>query len=219
MIKTLAAEALGTFVWVAAVCGAMLISTASGILGVALCVGLSVAAMMAVFPGGHFNPAVTLGALAAGRVSPGQAGAYVVVQVIGASLAALLFFILLSSTAGYTPVDFAANGYGSHSPGGFSANAVFLVESCLTALLVFIVLALTGSSLAPLIIGGAIAAFHLMSFPIDNTSLNPARSTATALFAEGWAVSQLWLFWIATMLGGVIGGLLSRWLKPDHQLD
>jgi aquaporin Z len=227
MIKALVAEMLGAFVWVSAVCGAMLVSgqvadTGLGILGTALCIGFGVGAIVAALgpvSGGHFNPAVTIGALVAGRVSPGRAGTYVLAQVVGASLAALVFFIILSTTAGYTPMDFAANGYGSHSPGGFSAYAVFAGEFILTALLVLIVLAATGSgvhpNLAPLFIGGAIAAFHLMSVPIDKTSLNPARSTATALFAEGWAVDQLWIFWLAPMMGGLAGGALSRWLRPE----
>ncbi|MGI9483007.1 MAG: aquaporin, partial [Hyphomicrobiales bacterium] len=163
----------------------------------------------------HFNPAVSLAAVIAGQLGPGRAAGYVLAQVFGGALAALFVFLALSTTAGYMPVDFAANGYGRHSPGGFSAGAVFATELVLTGLLALIVLALSeqlGEKLrAAMLTGGAVAAMHLVSMQIDNTSLNPARSTATALFAEGWALSQLWMFWLAPMAGGALGGLAARW--------
>lgn len=209
---------------VSAICGCAMISAAvpdvgSGILGVALGVGLAVTAMAyAVGPisGGHFNPAVTLGVWAAGRFDAKGIIPYIAAQVIGGGAAALVFFIILSSKVGWTPGDFASNGYGEHSPGGYSMLAALITEVVQTALFVFVVLAVTRhktpAGFAPLAIGLTLAAMHLMSIPVANTSLNPARSTATALFAEGWALQQLWLFWVAPIAGGIIGGALDRWL-------
>ncbi len=190
----------------------------SGITGVAFTVGLSVMAMAyAVGPisGGHFNPAVTCGLYAAGRFPAKDIAPYVIAQLIGGTLAALTFFIVLSSKAGWTPGGFASNGYGEHSPGGYSAMAGFLTEVVQTALFVFVICRVTRDKggagvMAPLAIGLTLAALHIMSIPVANTSVNPARSTATALFAEPWALQQLWMFWVAPLIGGAIGGIADK---------
>ncbi len=224
--KKLAAEFIGTFMLVSAVCGCAMISAGvpgvgSGILGVALGVGLTVTAMAyAVGPisGGHFNPAVTFGVWAAGRFPAKDIAPYVIAQVIGGAAAALVFYIILSSKAGWTPGGVASHGYGANSPGGFSMGAALITEVMQTALFVFVILTVTRpktpAGFAPLAIGLTLAVMHIMSIPVANTSLNPARSTATALFADGWALQQLWLFWVAPVAGGMIGGALDRWLGP-----
>ena len=221
--KKLLAEAIGTFMLVSAVCGAAMISFdalggGAGIVGVALAVGLAVMVMAyAVGPisGAHFNPAVTCGLFSAGRFKAKDIGPYVIAQVVGGVLAALVLFIILKSKIGWSPGGFASNGYGEHSPGGYSASACLLAEIVLTALFVFIVCRVTreGSGagiMAPIAIGLTLTVMHLISFPVANTSLNPARSTATALFAESWALQQLWMFWLAPLIGGVLGGIADR---------
>lgn len=227
MPKKLAAEFTGTFMLVSAICGCAMISFGfggpgaggSGILGVSFGAGISVMAMIyAVGPvsGGHFNPAVTLGFWAAGRFPVRDIVPYIIAQVIGGSVAAMVFYIVLSSKIDWSPGDFASNGYGAHSPGGFSMVAALLTEVVQTALFVFVFLAVTRSKapvgFAPIAVGLTLAMMHIMSIPVANTSLNPARSTATALFAEGWALQQLWLFWVAPIAGGIVGGALDRWL-------
>lgn len=208
---------------VAAICGATMISFdaiggGSGIMGVALAAGLSVAVMgyaVSSVSGGHFNPAITCGLFAAGRFPMRSILPYVAAHVIGGALAALMFYIILSSKIGWTPGSFASNGFGEHSPGGYSASAGFAAEAVLTALFVFIFCRVTRDKggagiMAPLVIGLTFAALHIASLPITGTSLNPARSTAAALFAESWAVQQLWMFWLAPILGGVAGGIADR---------
>lgn len=221
--KKLLAEAIGTFALVSAICGATMISFdalggGAGIAGVAFAAGLSVAAMAcAVGPvsGGHFNPAVTCGLYAAGRFPAKNIIPYTLAQVVGGTLAALVFYIILSSKIGWTPGGFASNGYGAHSPGGYSASAGFLTEVIQTALFIFVICRVTRGNggagvMAALIIGLTLAAMYIMSIPVTNTSLNPARSTATALFAEPWALQQLWMFWVAPLIGGAIGGITDR---------
>ena len=223
--KVLAAEFMGAFVWVAAVCGFSMISFGgaggSGPLGVAFGVGLSVMVMaytVGPISGGHFNPAVTLGIWAAGRFRAKGIAPYIIAQVIGGAAAALVFYIILSSQAGWSPGGFASNGYGAHSPRGFSMAAALITELVQTAFVVFVILQVTRpkapAGVAPIAVGLTLAAMHIISIPVTNTSLNPARSTATALFAEGWALEQLWLFWVAPIAGGLIGGTLDRWLGP-----
>ncbi|NNE21467.1 MAG: aquaporin [Rhizobiales bacterium] len=222
-MRKLFAEAIGTFMLVAVICGATMISFdamggGSGILGVALAAGLAVTAMVyAVGPvsGGHFNPAVTCGLFVAGRFPIRSIAPYVLAHVIGGALAALMFYIILSSKVGWWPGGFAANGFGEHSPGSYSASAGFAAEAVLTALFVFVFCRVTrdkggAAIMAPLAIGLTFAALYIASLPITGASLNPARSTATALFAEAWAVQQLWMFWLAPLLGGVAGGIADR---------
>ena len=218
----LLAEVIGTFTLVAAVLGAALISFGalgggSGILGVAIAVGLAVMGMAyAVGPvsGGHFNPAVTLGLYSAGRFEARDILPYIVAQLFGGALAAIFFYIVLSSKAGFTAGDFASNGYGEHSPAGFSLLACFITEVVQTLLFVFVICRVTRANgaglMAPVAIGLTLTLMHIMSIPVANTSLNPARSTATAIIAGGWALQQLWLFWLAPLIGGILGGLLDK---------
>src|SRR5262245_46956691 len=204
---------------VSAVLGGAVVSGNAAGLGVAFTVGLSVMVMAyAVGPvsGGHFNPAVTIGLATAQRFDPKDIVPYVLAQLAGGILAAIVFYIILSGKSGFAAGGYASNGYGAHSPGGFSAKSGFLTEFVLTAIFVFIIARVTRAKegagiMAPAAIGLALTVMHLISIPITNTSLNPARSTATALFAEGWALQQLWLFWIAPLAGGAIGGLLDRY--------
>jgi aquaporin Z len=217
-IRRLAAELIGTFMLVSGVLGGAVVSGNAAGLGVAFAVGLSVMVMAyAVGPvsGGHFNPAVTIGLTAAQRFDPKDIVPYVLAQLAGGILAAIVFYVILSGKAGFTAGGFASNGYGAHSPGGFSMASAFLAELILTAIFVFIIARVTRAKevaglMAPVAIGLALTVMHLISIPITNTSVNPARSTATALFAESWALQQLWLFWVAPLAGGAIGGLLDR---------
>lgn len=217
--KKLLAEAIGTFMLVAAVCGGAIVSGNAAGLGVAFAVGLAVMSMiyaMGPVSGGHFNPAVTVGLAVAGRFEPRNIPAYVVAQVVGGALAALVFYVVLSTKADFQPLGFASNGYGEHSGGGYSLFAAAIMEIVQTALFVLIILRVTRPAggagiMAPVAIGLALTVMHIMSIPIANTSLNPARSTATALFADGWALQQLWLFWIAPLIGGAIAGLADNY--------
>jgi aquaporin Z len=219
VIRPLAAELIGTFMLVAAVLGAAVVSGNAAGLGVALAVGLSVMAMIyALGPisGGHFNPAVTLGFVTAGRFGPKDIIPYVLAQLAGGILASLFFFIILSGKPGFMVQDYASTGYGEHSAGGFTLAGAFLSEILFTAIFVLVIVRVTRTNggagvMAPLAIGMTLTAMHLISIPISNTSLNPARSTATALFADSWALKQLWLFWVAPLAGGAIGGFVDRW--------
>lgn len=222
----LIAELIGTFTLVAAVLGAALVSFSgipagggggSGLLGIAFAVGLAVMGMAyAVGPisGGHFNPAVTLGLWSAGRFDTKDIIPYIIAQVIGGFLAGLFFYILLSTKAGFTAGGFASNGYGEHSPAGFSFLACLLAEIVQTFLFVLVICRVTrangAGALAPVAIGLTLTLMHIMSIPVAGTSLNPARSTATAIFADGWALQQLWLFWVAPIIGGLIAGFVDK---------
>jgi aquaporin Z len=203
---------------VAAVLGGAIVSGNAAGLGVAFAVGLSVMAMiyaLGSISGGHFNPAVTLGLTTAGRFDPKDLIPYVLAQLVGGFLAALFFYVILTGKADFVVAGFASTGYGEHSAGGFTLFGAFLSEIVFTAIFVLVIARVTrpgGPSLmAPAAIGLTLTAMHLISIPISNTSLNPARSTATALFADGWALQQLWLFWVAPLAGGAIGGFLDRY--------
>ncbi len=223
MNRKLFAEAMGTFMLVSAVLGAALISGNAAGLGVALCIGLTVMAMAwAVGPmsGGHFNPAVTLGLFAAGRFPAKDIAPYWISQVVGGVLAALFFALILSSHgAGTLPAGFASNGYGEHSPGGYNLLAALLMEVVQTAVFIFIIARVTrkdgAGNLAPVAIGLTLAVMHIMSIPVANTSLNPARSIATAVVEGGWALQQLWLFILAPLVGGYIGGAVDKALGDN----
>jgi aquaporin Z len=218
-MRRLAAELLGTFMLVAAVLGGAVVSGNAAGIGVALAVGLSVMAMIyAVGPisGGHFNPAVTVGMTVAGRFDPKDILPYVLAQLAGGILAALFFLIILTGKPDFVAQGYASTGYGEHSAGGFTLLGAFLGEVVFTAVFVLIIARVTrpiggAGIMAPVAIGLALTAMHLISIPISNTSLNPARSTATALFADRWALQQLWLFWVAPLAGGAIGGFLDRY--------
>jgi aquaporin Z len=216
MSNKLIAEALGTFLLVAAVLGGALVSGNAAGLGVAIAVGLAVMAMAyAVGPisGGHFNPAVTAGLVAAGRFSSRDMVPYWIAQIAGGAIAAL-FFAFVMASKGALPAGFASNGYGEHSPGGFSMAAALLMEIVQTGFFVFIICRVTrtggAGALAPLAIGLTLTLMHVMSIPVANTSLNPARSIATAIIEQGWALKQLWLFIVAPLIGGAIGGALDK---------
>jgi aquaporin Z len=220
--RALAAEFIGTFMLMSSVLGAAFYSFGApvgpaGILGVALSIGCTVMALaFAIGPisGGHFNPAVTLGLIAGGRVNMSSAAGYIVAQCLGALLSATLFSFLAKA-----PTTFAANGYGSLSMLQASMGAVFLIETVLTAFFLIIIMGATRrnapAGFAPIAVGVTLIAIHLIAIPISNASVNPARSLASAVFGGATAIGQLWLFWVAPILGAVIGGVTARWLLEE----
>ena len=220
-MKRLLAEAIGTFGIVTAVSAAgMLGPLASGSLTEALAVAGAVMAMMFALghvSGGHFNPAITLGLAAAGRRPIGEVPGYVAAQLAGGALAAFLWFAIANARAGSAPPDlgnFFSNGFGAGSPGNFALAAVGIAELVATALLVLVYAGVTSSRavshLAPIAVGAAMIPLLLLTLPISGGGLNPARSSAMALFGGGEAIGQLWLFWVAPLAGAILGGLLSR---------
>ena len=223
MQRELAAEFVGTFTLVSAVCGAALFSAPSaGLVAVAFAVGLSVLAMayaVGHISGGHFNPAVTIGMVVAGRFKAEQAVPYIVVQVVGGIAAACVFYtVLMGAPPGkWNTFTAISNTYGG--PGGFSLVSVFVVETIMTALFLVVITGTTSKNcptgFAPIAIGLALTLIHLVAIPVSNASVNPARSTATAIFGGTLPLSTLWVFWIAPILGGAIGGGLGRWLQDE----
>ena len=226
--KKYAAEAIGTFWLTFAGCGSAVIAAGFphvgiGLLGVSFAFGLSVVTMafaIGHISGCHLNPAVTLGLTAGGRFPAGQVAPYIIAQVIGAVAASALLYTIASGAPGFDVAKgFAANGYDAHSPGGYSLAAGFTMELVMTAVFLFIIMGATHgkapAGFAPLAIGLALVLIHLVSIPVTNTSVNPARSTGPALFVGGWALQQLWLFWVAPLIGGVIGGVVYRWLSNE----
>ncbi len=220
MFKRLAAEFLGTFWLVFGGCGSAVLAAAFpdlgiGFYGVALAFGLTVLTMVYAvggISGGHFNPAVSVGLMVAGRLPAGSLVPYVVAQVIGAILAATAIYVIASGKAGFELGTFAANGYGAHSPGGYTLTSALVVEIILSGFFIFIILGATSprapAGFAGIAIGLALTLVHLISIPVTNTSVNPARSTGQALFVGGWAIQQLWMFWVAPIVGGIIGALV-----------
>lgn len=222
-MKQYGAEFFGTFWLVLGGCGSAVLAAGVpqlgiGYLGVALAFGLSVLTMAyAIGPisGAHLNPAVSVGLWLGGRFPTRDLVPYIVAQVLGGLAAGGVLFLIASGKAGFdASAGFAANGYGEHSPGGYSMLAGLLSEVVLTAMFLLIILGVTSSraaaGFAPLAIGLSLTLIHLISIPVTNTSVNPARSTAVAFFAGDWAVSQLWLFWVAPMLGAGLGALAYR---------
>ena len=225
MAQRFAAEFLGTFWLVFGGCGSAVLAAAFpevgiGLLGVSLAFGLTVVTMayaVGHISGGHFNPAVTLGLWAGGRFPAKDLPLYWVAQVAGAIAAAAALYLIASGQEGFSlDVGFAANGFGEHSPGGYSITAALVAEVLLTLFFLLIIMGVTEArapaGFAPLAIGLALTLIHLISIPVTNTSVNPARSTGQALFVGDWALAQLWLFWVAPLIGGGLGGLLYRWL-------
>lgn len=218
----LLSEFIGTFMLVSAVCGAALFSAmvpgnGAGLLSVALAVGISVLAMayaVGHISGAHFNPAVTCGLWAAGRIEARDIPGYVIAQVLGGVCAAALFFYVAADRPDASIGNFASNGYGSESPGHFALLSVVLIETVFTALFLIVICGSTSSfatnEFAPIAIGLALTALHLIAIPVSNASFNPARSTATALFGGPVALHQLWVFWVAPVAGGLLGGALAR---------
>jgi aquaporin Z len=224
MQRELSAEFIGTFTLVTAVCGAALFSAPSaGLVAVAFAVGLSVLAMayaVGAISGGHFNPAVTCGLVAAGRFDSGKAIPYIIAQVVGGIAAAAVFYVILQGApaAGKWNTFLAvSNTYGGS---GFSLLSVALIEIVMTALFVLVIVSVTSpgapAGFAPIAIGLALVLVHLVAIPVSNASVNPARSTATALFGGAAALGSLWLFWVAPIVGGVIGGVIGKWLHAEY---
>jgi aquaporin Z len=226
ILKRSVAELLGTFWLVFGGCGSAVLAAkfpevGIGLVGVSLAFGLTVVTMayaVGHISGAHFNPAVTLGLLAGGRVKPADVIPYIVAQVIGAILAAWALATIASGNGTDALAGgLASNGFGDHSPGGYSQTTAFLTEVLMTFFFLLIILGATDprapAGFAPLAIGLALALIHLVSIPITNTSVNPARSTGPALLVGGWAVQQLWLFWVAPILGAVFAGGVWRWLR------
>lgn len=219
--KKALAEFIGTFWLVIGGCGtAVLAGDHVGWLGVSLAFGLTVVTMAYAIghvSGCHLNPAVSFGAVASGRMPAKDLPVYVISQVLGGIVAALVLMIILQGGNHWDAVKqagFAANGFGEHSPKGFGLGAAFLCEVVMTFIFLFIILGATDSrapaGFAGLAIGLTLALIHMISIPVTNTSVNPARSTSQALFVGGWALSQLWVFWIAPIIGGVLGGLVYK---------
>ncbi len=224
------AELIGTFWLVFGGCGsAVLAAGAPGVgigwLGVAFAFGLTVLTMayaIGHISGCHLNPAVSVGLWAGGRFPANELAPYAIAQVAGAALGAVVLYVIASGTAGFDLAGgFAANGFGAHSPGGYSLTAGLVTEIDLTFMFLIIILGATDdrapAGMAPIAIGLGLTLIHLISIPVTNTSVNPARSTGPALLVGGWALSQLWLFWVAPIIGGVLGALLHRYVVGDPE--
>jgi aquaporin Z len=222
------AEAIGTFWLTFGGCGSAVLAAAFpevgiGLLGVSLAFGLTVLTMayaIGHISGCHLNPAVTVGLAAGGRFPTGQILPYVVAQVIGAVVAAGVLYVIASGGPGFDLAKgFAANGYGEHSPGKYTLVACLVAEVVLTTMFLFIIMGATHGKapvgFAPIAIGLGLTLIHLVGIPVTNLSVNPARSTGPALFVGGWAIAQLWLFWLAPLAGGALGGVLYRWLSEE----
>ena len=227
-MKSYGAEFIGTFWLVLGGCGSAVLAAAFpevgiGLLGVSLAFGLTVVTMayaVGHISGCHLNPAVTIGLVAGGRFPAAKAAPYVVAQVLGAIVAGGVLYEIASGKAGFdVSGGFASNGYGVHSPGGYSLAAAALTEIVMTAMFLFVILGATAKDAPPafggLAVGLALTLIHLISIPVTNTSVNPARSTGPALFVGGWALAQLWLFWVAPLVGAVIGGFAYKWLGGE----
>ncbi|WP_144300001.1 aquaporin Z [Elioraea rosea] len=228
MSKKLTAEFLGTLWLVLGGCGSAVLSGAFpqfgiGILGVSIAFGLTVVTMayaIGHISGCHLNPAVTVGLVVAGRFKASEAPGYIAAQVAGAVAAAGILFVIASGKAGFdVSAGFAANGYGEHSIGRYSLSAGIVTEIVMTFFFLFVILGATHgrapAGFAPLAIGLCLTLIHLISIPVTQTSVNPARSTGPALFVGGWAIQQLWLFWVAPLIGAALAGLSYKMLSPD----
>jgi aquaporin Z len=223
-----AAEFFGTFWLVLGGCGSAVLAAAFpeigiGLLGVSLAFGLTVLTMafaIGHISGCHLNPAVSIGLWIGGRFPAGQLLPYIVAQVLGGIVAGGVLYLIASGKAGFdVAAGFASNGYGEHSPGGYSLQAALITEVVMTMMFLVIILGATDKrapqGFAPIAIGLALTLIHLISIPVTNTSVNPARSTGVAVFVGDWAVSQLWLFWVAPILGGMLGALVYRVIGGD----
>jgi len=238
LTKRLAAEFLGTLWLVLGGCGSAVLAAnfggdgnplGIGFVGVALAFGLTVLTGAFAFghiSGGHFNPAVSVGLWAGGRFAARDVLPYVVAQVVGAIVAGFILLQIAKGGGGFSidpgsPGTFATNGYGALSPGGYTVGAAFLCEVVLTAFFLLVIMGAThnkaAAGFAPIAIGLALTLIHLISIPVTNTSVNPARSTGVALFAGSGAIGQLWLFWVAPLIGGALGGIIYAWLRPNNE--
>ena len=225
--KKLGAEFIGTFWLVLGGCGSAVLAAAFpdvgiGLLGVSLAFGLTVLTMafaIGHISGCHLNPAVSVGLMVGGRFSSGELLPYVVAQVLGGIAGAAVLYVIATGQAGFETAGFASNGFGEHSPGGYSMVAALVTEVVMTFMFLIIILGATDgrapAGFAPIAIGLGLTLIHLISIPVTNTSVNPARSTGVALFEGGWAISQLWLFWVAPIVGAALAGLAYNWLGGE----
>jgi aquaporin Z len=224
------AEFLGTFWLVLGGCGSAVLAAAFpdvgiGLLGVSLAFGLTVLTMafaIGHISGCHLNPAVSIGLWAGGRFPAGQLLPYIIAQVVGAVVAGGVLYLIASGQAGFdVSAGFASNGYGEHSPGGYSMLSALVTEIVMTMMFLIIILGATDErapeGLAPIAIGLGLTLIHLISIPVTNTSVNPARSTGVALYVGDWAVSQLWLFWVAPIIGALLGALIYRMIGGSQE--
>ena len=228
MSKKLGAEFIGTFWLVLGGCGSAVLAAAFpelgiGFVGVALAFGLTVLTMafaIGHISGCHLNPAVSVGLMVGGRFPAGELLPYVVAQVLGGLAGAGILYLIATGKAGFdVTAGFASNGYGEHSPGGYSLQSALVTEVVMTFMFLIIILGATDkrapAGLAPIAIGLGLTLIHLISIPVTNTSVNPARSTGVALFQGSWAISQLWLFWVAPIAGAALAGLVYNWLGSE----
>ena len=226
--KKLAAEFIGTFWLVLGGCGSAVIAAAFpdvgiGLLGVSFAFGLTVLTMafaVGHISGCHLNPAVSFGLWSGGRFSIAELGPYIASQVAGGIAGAAVLYIIASGQAGFdVTAGFASNGYAEHSPGGYSMLAALVTEVVMTFMFLMIILGATDKrapqGFAPIAIGLGLTLIHLITIPVTNTSVNPARSTAVAIFQGSWAVSQLWLFWLAPIVGAILAGTVYRWFEKE----
>ena len=228
--RRVVAEFFGTLWLVLGGCGAAVLAAGFpnlgiGFLGVAFAFGLTVLTMafaVGHVSGGHFNPAVTVGLWSAGRCPSRYVIPYIIAQVIGAIVAAFILWLIASGKTGWVMGSFAANGYGDLSPGKYSLGSCFITEIVMTFFFLFVIIGTTSkgaaAGFAGIPIGLALTLIHLVSIPVTNTSVNPARSTGPALFAGGDHIGQLWLFWVAPIIGAVIAGLLARWMYETEAI-
>ena len=227
MLRKLVAEFIGTAWLVLGGCGAAVLAAAFpdlgiGFAGVSLAFGLTVLTMAFAIghvSGCHLNPAVSLGLWAGGRFPARELPPYVIAQVAGAIVGAFVLCLIATGQPGFEHGGFASNGFGEHSPGGYSLLACLLTEVIMTFAFLFVILGATHgrapAGFAPIAIGLCLTLIHLVSIPVTNTSVNPARSTGPALFADPWALQQLWLFWVAPLVGAALAGFAYRWLSPN----
>lgn len=229
--RRLGAEFIGTFWLVLGGCGTAVLAAAFphvgvGLLGVALAFGLTLLTMayaIGHISGCHINPAVTVGLAAGSRFPASEVIPYIIVQVLGAILASSVLYVIASGVPSFSlSAGFATNGYGAHSPGGYALVSCIVCEITMTAVFLFVIMGATDKRVpqgfAPIPIGLVLTLIHLISIPVTNTSVNPARSTGPALFVGGWALAQLWLFWVAPIVGGVVGALIYRWVGSEEPL-
>jgi aquaporin Z len=229
-MKNYIAESFGTFWLVLGGCGSAVISAAFpdvgiGLLGVSLAFGLTVLTMayaIGHISGCHLNPAVSIGLWAGGRFPAKQLPGYIAAQVIGALIAGSVLYLIASGKADFNVADgFASNGYGEHSPGGYSLVSALVTEVVLTMMFLLVIMGATDKrapqGMAPLAIGLCLTLIHLISIPVTNTSVNPARSTGVAFFVGDWAVAQLWLFWVAPIVGAILGAVIYRYISSSDE--
>jgi aquaporin Z len=230
--KKLGAEFIGTFWLVLGGCGSAVLAAAFpnvgiGLLGVSLAFGLTVLTMafaIGHISGCHLNPAVSIGLWAGGRFSASELLPYIITQVLGATAAAGVLYFIASGQAGFElSGGLASNGYGAHSPGGYTMVSGLVTEIVMTFMFLFVILGATDArapkGFAPIAIGLCLTLIHLISIPVTNTSVNPARSTGPAIFVGDWALSQLWLFWVGPIVGAILAGIVYRWLGGDGSGD